>query len=123
MPAQSLFAKSSPEDQKVCLRSMKETVSCTAEHVVPEAGVGLPDVCRIPGSVDKSAIAAKIANCETPTPDEIVKYFNAELKERICFLDGGMGTRIQAEKLELVTQIHKEYFDAGSDICETNTFN
>merc|ERR1719443_1354666 len=152
--------KSSPDAQKTFLRSMKETVSCEAEHIVPEAGVGLPDFCRIPGSVDKSAIAAKIVNCETPTPDEIVKYFNAELKERICFLDGGMGTRIQAEKLEeadyrgdrfkdfhkidangvpvalkgnndllafskpdLVTAIHKEYFDAGSDICETNTFN
>mmetsp|Transcript_69181 Transcript_69181/g.156889 ORF Transcript_69181/g.156889 Transcript_69181/m.156889 type:complete len:1274 (+) Transcript_69181:67-3888(+) len=37
---------------------------------------------------------------ETPKPSEVVKYFNNELKNRICFLDGGMGTRIQAEHLE-----------------------
>ena len=91
---------------------------------------------------------------------QVLAYFNSELKKRICFLDGGMGTRIQAEKLEeadyrgerfkewsdrdangvpvclkgnndllifskpqLITDIHKEYFSAGSDICETNTFN
>merc|ERR1719247_1848195 len=70
------------------------------------------------------------------------------------FLDGGMGTRIQAEKLteeqyrgdrfakhklekslkgnndllnltmpDLITDIHAEYLDAGSDMIETNTFN
>nr|UKS50368.1 B12-dependent methionine synthase [Alexandrium insuetum] len=38
--------------------------------------------------------------CGTPTPTEVLQYFNSELKKRICFLDGGMGTRIQAEKLE-----------------------
>ena len=75
-------------------------------------------------------------------------------------MDDGMGTRIQAEKLEepdvhderfkdfneidangvpvylkgnndslicskpdMIKDIHKEYFAAGSDICETNTFN
>ena len=75
-------------------------------------------------------------------------------------MDAGMGTRIQAEKLEepdfhgerfkdfneidangvpvslkgnndllifskpdMTRDIHKEYFAAGSDICETNTFN
>merc|ERR1719394_1724827 len=37
---------------------------------------------------------------QTPAPADVLKYFNAELKERICFLDGGMGTRIQAESLE-----------------------
>merc|ERR1719394_1811238 len=97
---------------------------------------------------------------QTPSPGEVVKYFNSELKNRICFLDGGMGTRIQAEGLEeadfrgdrfkdfhdvdangipvslkgnndllifskpeMIKDIHKEYFVAGSDICETNTFN
>merc|ERR1719343_1009210 len=52
------------------------------------------------GSVDKQQLAQKIIAGETPSPDEVVKYFNAEMRQRICFLDGGMGTRIQAEKLE-----------------------
>ena len=105
-------------------------------------------------------MAEKIIDGETPTPTEVLNYFNNELKKRICFLDGGMGTRIQAEKLEepdfhgerfkdfneidangvpvslkgnndslifskpdIIRDIHKEYFAAGSDICETNTFN
>ena len=106
------------------------------------------------------ALADKIIACKTPSPSEVLHYFNAELKQRICFLDGGMGTRIQAEKLEeadyrgeqfkdwkeidangvpvslkgnndllvlskpeMIKDIHKEYFVAGSDICETNTLN
>ena len=105
-------------------------------------------------------MAEKIIDGKTPTPTEVLNYFNNELKKRICFLDGGMGTRIQAEKLEepdfhgerfkdfneidangvpvslkgnndslifskpdMIRDIHKEYFAAGSDICETNTFN
>lgn len=74
------------------------------------------------------------------------------LKDRILVLDGGMGTMIQSYKLEeadyrgdrfadhpcdvkgnndlltltrpdIIKAIHKAYFDAGSDIVETNTFN
>merc|ERR1719356_1365595 len=52
------------------------------------------------GSVSREEIAAKIIAGETPSPSEVAKYFNNELKERICFLDGGMGTRIQAENLQ-----------------------
>merc|ERR1719174_2710954 len=48
------------------------------------------------------------------------QYLNETLKSRIMFLDGGMGTRIQAENL---TNIHAEYLEAGSDMIETNTFN
>ncbi|MEM8894593.1 MAG: homocysteine S-methyltransferase family protein [Bacteroidota bacterium] len=74
------------------------------------------------------------------------------LKERILVLDGGMGTMIQRHKLEekdfrnaeleehpsplkgnndllaltrpdILKQIHAEYFEAGADIAETNTFS
>ncbi len=74
------------------------------------------------------------------------------LSERIVLLDGAMGTMIQAHKLgekefrgerfadhandlkgcndllcltqpDLITKIHAEYFEAGADIVETNTFN
>ena len=74
------------------------------------------------------------------------------LKERLVILDGGMGTLIQQQKLEeadfrgerfvdwpsevkgnndllilsqpdLIRRLHGEYFAAGADIVETNTFN
>ncbi|MFA5983826.1 MAG: methionine synthase [Methylococcaceae bacterium] len=74
------------------------------------------------------------------------------LSQRILFLDGAMGTMIQSYKLEekdyrgqrfndwgvdlkgnndllsltqpdIIAAIHKAYFEAGSDIVETNTFN
>ena len=74
------------------------------------------------------------------------------LQERILFLDGAMGTMIQAYKLEeadyrserfaqhscdvkgnndllsisqpaIIQEIHEAYLEAGSDILETNTFN
>ena len=74
------------------------------------------------------------------------------LKQRILILDGAMGTMIQSHKLEekdyrgerfadwpsdlkgnndllvltqpeIITDIHKAYFEAGADIVETNTFN
>ncbi|MBT7405004.1 MAG: methionine synthase, partial [Opitutae bacterium] len=74
------------------------------------------------------------------------------LKERIVIMDGAMGTMIQQEKLEeedfrgehfknhakelkgnndllcltrpdIIRNIHQSYFDAGSDIVETNTFS
>ncbi|WP_281647266.1 methionine synthase [Parendozoicomonas sp. Alg238-R29] len=74
------------------------------------------------------------------------------LKQRVLILDGAMGTMIQSYKLEeadyrgerfqdwpsdlkgnndllvltqpeIITDIHKAYFEAGADIVETNTFN
>ena len=58
------------------------------------------------------------------------------LKEHILILDGGMGTLLQAAGLrpgensedwnlsrpEVVTKIHRDYFDAGSNVVNTNTF-
>jgi len=74
------------------------------------------------------------------------------LKERILVLDGAMGTMIQRHKLEeedfrkgwfenhnhslkgnndllsltrpeIIEDIHRQYFEAGADIVETNTFS
>ncbi len=74
------------------------------------------------------------------------------LKERILILDGAMGTMIQRHKLEeedfrkgwfeehdhplkgnndllsltrpeIIEDIHRQYFEAGADIAETNTFS
>lgn len=58
------------------------------------------------------------------------------LKDNIVILDGGMGTLLQSEGLmpgelpelwnlshpEIITNIHKAYYDAGSNIVNTNTF-
>ena len=58
------------------------------------------------------------------------------LKENLLFLDGGMGTLLQARGLlpgelperwcvsrpEVITEIHKSYYDAGSNVVNTNTF-
>ncbi|MEM7183449.1 MAG: homocysteine S-methyltransferase family protein [Spirochaetota bacterium] len=78
--------------------------------------------------------------------------FEALLRERIVLLDGAMGTMIQQYKLEekdfrddslnnvegdlkgnndllsitrpdIIEEIHRQYYKAGSDIVETNTFS
>jgi 5-methyltetrahydrofolate--homocysteine methyltransferase len=80
------------------------------------------------------------------------KLLKQQLSQRILFLDGAMGTMIQSYKLEekdyrgerfaqwdvdlkgnndllsltqpdIIKAIHNAYFEAGSDIVETNTFN
>ncbi len=59
-----------------------------------------------------------------------------EIKKRIVFFDGGMGSLLQANGLkpgelpetwnvihpEIITKIHREYLEAGADIISTNTF-
>ena len=58
------------------------------------------------------------------------------LKNNLIFLDGGMGTLLQENGLkagelperwnvthaDVITKIHKEYFDVGSNVVATNTF-
>ncbi len=62
--------------------------------------------------------------------------FRDYLKDNIVYLDGGMGTLLQSAGLapgeyperwnithpDIVTKIHKDYFDAGSNVVCTNTF-
>lgn len=62
--------------------------------------------------------------------------FREYLKSNIVFLDGGMGTLLQERGLtagehpemwnishpQVITEIHKAYFDAGSNVVCTNTF-
>lgn len=58
------------------------------------------------------------------------------IKENILYLDGGMGTLLQAQGLksgelperwnithpDVITGIHRDYFNAGSNVVNTNTF-
>ena len=58
------------------------------------------------------------------------------LKSKVLVCDGAMGTLLQArglpvgacpetwntERPDVIREIHKQYFDAGADIVETNTF-
>ncbi|MBR6552925.1 MAG: homocysteine S-methyltransferase family protein [Clostridia bacterium] len=62
--------------------------------------------------------------------------FSEYLKSNIVYLDGGMGTLLQAQGLqpgehperwnishpEIITDIHKSYFNSGSNVVCTNTF-
>ena len=62
--------------------------------------------------------------------------FREFLKENIVILDGGMGTLLQAQGLgageapegwnlthpEVITAIHRAYYEAGSHVVSTNTF-
>ena len=62
--------------------------------------------------------------------------FREYLKNNKVYLDGGFGTLVQAAGLpageyperwnvshpEVVTKIHKDYFDAGSNVVNANTF-
>ena len=62
--------------------------------------------------------------------------FSEFLKNNIVYLDGGMGTLLQELGLkpgeypelwnithsDVITKIHKSYFDAGSNVVSTNTF-
>ena len=85
-------------------------------------------------------------------PTERINALLRLLRERIVILDGAMGTMIQTYRLDeaayrgerfrdwprdvkgnndllnitrpqVIQEIHKQYFDAGADIIETNTFN
>ena len=63
---------------------------------------------------------------------DIRKY----IKDHLLYLDGGMGTLLQAQGLmpgelperwnlthpEAICEIHRAYFDAGSHVINTNTF-
>jgi len=75
---------------------------------------------------------------------ERVEALRAALKERIVVLDGATGTYLQAQHLkaadfggvdlegcnehlnltrpDLIERMHAEYFRAGADVTETNTF-
>ncbi|SDI05748.1 methionine synthase (B12-dependent) [Actinokineospora alba] len=75
-------------------------------------------------------------------PDSVVSPFIAALNDRVLVADGAMGTMLQGVDLTLddfaglegcneilnitrpdvVRQVHREYFEAGSDAVETNTF-
>ena len=62
--------------------------------------------------------------------------FREYLKNNIVYLDGGMGTLLQASGLkpgehperwnlshpDVITKIHKDYYNAGSNVVSTNTF-
>jgi len=100
----------------------------------------------------KSKVAEIISRGETPEAHDVYAYFNQTLRERIMIMDGGMGTRIQQDKLQeddykgdrypnpkkelkgnndllcltkpdYVRAIYEEYLREGAEIMETNTFN
>ena len=81
---------------------------------------------------------------EAFTQDERYELLLGLMREKVLLIDGGMGTSLQAENLtpddfggeeldgcnenlvltrpELIQSIHEDYFKAGADIVETNSF-
>jgi len=105
---------SSPAEQKRFLRSLRCGTVCSAEPLQPERGAGRPDPCRAEGPGDKERLAATLSSKGTARPDELARYFNAELRRRVCVLaTPGKGSLSEVE--------YREYFSAGCDVCGTST--
>eukprot|EP00398_MALV-I-01_sp_L67-1_P000538 gene538-38_t len=94
--------KSTPSQQKEFLANLKiKPVPVESEYTVkPLPGKARVLPWEINDCFEVEDISNLIINCETPAPNIVHSYFNQMLRDRIMFLDGGMGTRIQAEKLE-----------------------
>eukprot|EP00418_Pyrodinium_bahamense_P100282 CAMPEP_0179032734 /NCGR_PEP_ID=MMETSP0796-20121207/11738_1 /TAXON_ID=73915 /ORGANISM="Pyrodinium bahamense, Strain pbaha01" /LENGTH=1995 /DNA_ID=CAMNT_0020728965 /DNA_START=22 /DNA_END=6009 /DNA_ORIENTATION=- len=104
-----------PEEQKLFLQSLSCNLSCNVELLTPERGAVLPDPCRTEGTVNRQQLASTIVAKGGVRPEELAKYFNAELRKRVCVL-----ATPDQEKM-LGEADYKEYFIAGCDICGTNT--
>jgi 5-methyltetrahydrofolate--homocysteine methyltransferase len=85
-------------------------------------------------------------------PEQVEAYLRSTLQERVMIIDGAMGSMIQTFRLkeedfrgerfkdhghdlkgdndllvltrpDVILSIHTQYYEAGADLCETNTFN
>jgi 5-methyltetrahydrofolate--homocysteine methyltransferase len=103
-------------------------------------------------SADATAAKATTGRPGNPVTTAAFEQLEDLFQRRIAFIDGAMGTSIQAYKLEeedfrgerykdhghelkgnndilvitrpdVIEQIHMDYLNAGADIIETNTFN
>lgn len=102
--------------------------------------------------VDRRPLSCTFSGMPDPYTSESAGALQALLEQRIVLLDGAMGTVIQEHGLEeadfrndrlashpkplkgnndllsitrpdIIESIHRRYFEAGSDIVESNTFN
>jgi 5-methyltetrahydrofolate--homocysteine methyltransferase len=123
----------------------------TCDHCSPQPPARMLDPSKesAPRAAAAPFAVAPIDETERRTRGERLKKL---LEERIVFLDGAMGTMIQQRHLDergyrgerfrshgrdlkgnndilsltrpdIVSDIHRAYLEAGSDIIETNTFN
>ena len=99
-----------------------------------------------------SSSSSTSSTSSSPVYHPVYHRLKAAFAQRIHILDGGMGTMIQQYRLseadfrgslftshhkdlkgdndllvltrpDVIEEIHRQYFEAGADICETNTFN
>ena len=111
-----------------------------------------PATTPAPAGVRAAAAPYAVTPPDERARTERVRRLRKLLEERILLLDGAMGTMIQRHKLEeagyrgarfrdygrdlrgnndlltltrpeIIADIHRAYYEAGSDIVETNTFN
>lgn len=94
---------------------------------------------RLPFIFDWKGIPICVIILESLLKDnesELIMSLKEYMKNHILFLDGGMGTLLQAKGLkpgesperwnlsnpEAIIEIHKDYYDAGTNVVNTNTF-
>ncbi len=122
---------------------------CGVNHLVErESANNLTAV----GVTHASAAPYALDSVDENTRQKRIKKLHGLLENRIVLLDGAMGTMIQRHRLDetgyrgdrfksygrdvrgnndlltltrpdIIANIHRAYFEAGSDIVETNTFN
>ncbi|CAK0800529.1 unnamed protein product, partial [Prorocentrum cordatum] len=66
----------------------------------PRLSLSLPTRGRIAHSVQVGLLSSTVCSRGILQPDDVVGYLNGELGSRICFLDGGVRARIEAEGLD-----------------------
>jgi len=91
---------STHEAQKEFFRSLKCEVTSSSGFLSAEAGAGHPDPCAMGDLVDKDQLANTIISKSPARPEDVCRYLNGELHQRVCLLDGRMGARLAQETLE-----------------------
>jgi 5-methyltetrahydrofolate--homocysteine methyltransferase len=121
--------------------------AATAPHALDRPAARAPT-----GDARASAAPYEIKPVDERARETRLRRLRELIEQRIVVLDGAMGTMIQRHRLdeagyrgerfarygrdirgnndvlilsrpEIVSGIHREYFEAGADIVETNTFN
>jgi 5-methyltetrahydrofolate--homocysteine methyltransferase len=126
--------------------------ACGCDQSSPVAPRALEPPAAPGGDVRASAVPYAVEPVDERARQERVRRLRELIEQRIVLLDGAMGTMIQRHRLdeagyrgarfarfgrdirgnndvlvltrpEIVADIHRQYFEAGADIVETNTFS
>mmetsp|Transcript_56611 Transcript_56611/g.143302 ORF Transcript_56611/g.143302 Transcript_56611/m.143302 type:complete len:2006 (+) Transcript_56611:83-6100(+) len=89
-----------PSAQKQALQELRCDIQCSAPPIAPEPGVRVPSVCRLEAAgISKEQLSGIVVAKGSLRPDDVVAYFNQELRSRVCLLDGDLAARFDKEHL------------------------